>query len=75
MIRAIEECLPRIARQRGRAHKVRNLQSKVPEYLWPEFKARVGGCYQEASPARRSRISVRPILVEYLRHRRRSGQH
>ena len=29
MIRAIEECLPRTARQRCLAHKVRNLQSKV----------------------------------------------
>ena len=40
MIRAIEECLPRTARQRCLAHKVRNLQSKVPEDLWPEFNAR-----------------------------------
>ena len=40
MIRAIEECLPRTARQRCFAHKVRNLQSKVPEDLWPEFNAR-----------------------------------
>jgi len=40
MIRAIEECLPRTARQRCLAHKVRNLQSKVPEDLWPEFDAR-----------------------------------
>ena len=39
MIRAIEECLPRTARQRCLAHKVRNLQSKVPEDLWPEFNA------------------------------------
>ena len=40
MIRAIEECLPRTARHRCLAHKVRNLQSKVPEDLWPEFNAR-----------------------------------
>jgi hypothetical protein len=37
---AIEECLPRTARQRCLADKVRNPQSKVPEDLWPEFKAR-----------------------------------
>jgi putative transposase len=51
LIRAIEECFPRSARQRCLAHKVRNLQSKVPEDQWPEFKARAIGCYQAASPA------------------------
>jgi hypothetical protein len=35
MIRAIEECPPHTARQRCLYHKVRNLQSKVPEGLWP----------------------------------------
>jgi len=40
MIRAIEECLPRTARQRRLARKVCNLQSKAPEDLWPEFNAR-----------------------------------
>jgi putative transposase len=28
-----------------------NLQSKVPEDVWPEFKARAAACYQAASPA------------------------
>jgi transposase-like protein len=51
MIRAIEECLPRSIRQRCLAHKMRNLQSKVPEDVWPEFKARSAACYQAASPA------------------------
>ena len=51
MIRAIEECLPRSIRQRCLAHKMRNLQSKIPEDLWPEFKARSAACYQAASPA------------------------
>jgi putative transposase len=51
LIRATEECLPRTARQRCLAHKVRNLQSKVPEPLWPEFKACALACYQAASPA------------------------
>src|SRR6266478_9298115 len=67
MIRAIEECLPRTARQCCLAHKVRNLQSKVPEDLWPEFNAPYG-CYQAASPARESRLPIRPVLVGYLRH-------
>lgn len=51
MIRAIEECLPRSIRQRCLAHKMRNLQSKVPEDVWPELKARAAACYQAASPA------------------------
>ena len=51
MIRAIEECLPRSMRQRCLAHKIRNLQSKVPEDIWPEFKARAAACYQAPSPA------------------------
>lgn len=51
VIRAIEECFPRSVRQRCLAHKMRNLQSKVPEDLWPEFKARAQACYQAASPA------------------------
>jgi putative transposase len=51
VIRAIEECFPRSARQRCLAHKMRNLQSKLPEDLWPEFKACATACYQAASPA------------------------
>lgn len=51
LIRAIEECFPRAARQRCLAHKMRNLQSKVPEDVWPEFHARARACYQAASPA------------------------
>ncbi|MBN9003641.1 MAG: transposase, partial [Rhizobiales bacterium] len=35
VIRAIEECFPRSLRQRCLAHKMRNLQSKVPEDVWP----------------------------------------
>jgi putative transposase len=51
LIRAIEECFPRSARQRCLAHKMRNLASKVPEDQWPEFKARAQACYRAASPA------------------------
>ena len=43
IIRAIEECFPRALRQRCLAHKMRNLASKLPENVWPEFKARVQG--------------------------------
>jgi putative transposase len=51
IIRAIEECFPRSARQRCLVHKMRNLESKVPEDRWPEFKACATACYQAASPA------------------------
>ncbi len=51
LIRAIEECFPRALRQRCLAHKMRNLQSKVPEDQWAEFKARAQACYRAASPA------------------------
>ena len=46
IIRAIEECFPRSARQRCLAHRMRNLVVKVPTDLWPEFKVRVTACYQ-----------------------------
>jgi transposase-like protein len=51
VIRAIEECFPRSLRQRCLAHKMRNLQSKVPDDVWPEFHARARACCQAASPA------------------------
>jgi len=51
IIRALEECFPRALRQRCLAHKMRNLASKVPEDVWPEFKARAAACYQAPSPA------------------------
>lgn len=51
IIKAIETCFPRSARQRCLAHRMRNLAVKVPEDLWPEFKARVQACYQAPSRA------------------------
>jgi putative transposase len=51
VIRAIEECFPRSARQRCLAHRMRNLAVKVPSDLWPELKARVTACYQAPSRA------------------------
>jgi transposase-like protein len=66
MIRAIEECLPRSIRQRCLAHKMRNLQSKVPEDVWPEFKARAAACYQAASPAL-ARLLRDDIATTYAR--------
>ena len=66
IIRAIEECFPRSLRQRCLAHKLRNLQSKVPEDTWPEFKARAVACYQAASPAL-ARLLREDIVATYGR--------
>jgi len=49
IIKAIELCFPRSARQRCLAHRMRNLAAKVPEDLWPEFKARATAVYQAPS--------------------------
>jgi putative transposase len=49
IIKAIEVCFPRSARQRCLAHRMRNLAAKVPEDLWPEFKARATAAYQAPS--------------------------
>src|ERR1700740_2926320 len=49
IIKAIEICFPRAARQRCLAHRMRNLAAKVPEDAWPEFKVRVQATYQAPS--------------------------
>jgi transposase-like protein len=51
IIKAIEVCFPRAARQRCLAHRMRNLAVKVPEDVWPEFKVRVQAAYQAPSRA------------------------
>ena len=51
LIRAVEEVFPRTLRQRCLAHRIRNLQNKVPEERWREVKARARASYQASSPA------------------------
>ena len=51
IVKAVETCFPRSARQRCLAHRMRNLAAKVPEDLWPEFKARATAAYQAPSRA------------------------
>jgi transposase-like protein len=58
VIRAIEECFPRALRQRCLAHKMRNLQSKVPDDVWPEFHARARAGYQAPVLARLLRDDI-----------------
>lgn len=50
LIRAVEEVFPRSLRQRCLAHKIRNLQSKVPEEIWRELKGNAVAAYQAGSP-------------------------
>src|SRR5262249_31129276 len=50
LIRAVEECFPRSYRQRCLAHRMRNLEAKVPEHLWPEVRARAKAAYEAPSP-------------------------
>ncbi len=51
IIKAIESCFPRSARQRCLAHRMRNLAAKLPEDVWPEFKARAKASYEAPSRA------------------------
>jgi putative transposase len=50
LMRAFEEVFPRALRQRCLAHKIRNLQSKVPEEVWRELKGAALAAYQAGSP-------------------------
>lgn len=51
IVKAIEICFPRAARQRCLAHRMRNLAVKVPEDVWPDFKLRAQAAYQAPSRA------------------------
>src|SRR3546814_20787458 len=51
IIKAIETCFPRSARQRCLAHRMRNLAATVPEDPWPAFKARAQAAYQAPTRA------------------------
>jgi putative transposase len=64
VIRAIEVCFPRSTRQRCLAHRMRNLAAKVPEDLWPEFKARATAAYQ--APSRKiARELAEGVVADY----------
>jgi putative transposase len=64
VIKAIEVCFPRSTRQRCLAHRMRNLAAKVPEDLWPEFKARAAAAYQ--APSRKiARALADGLVADY----------
>src|SRR5215831_7882667 len=70
IIKAIEICFPRAARQRCLAHRMRNLAAKVPEDVWPEFKARVQAAYQAPSRAIARELTA-GVVADYGREQER----
>jgi hypothetical protein len=70
IIKAIEVCFPRAARQRCLAHRMRNLAAKVPEDVWPEFKARVQAAYQAPSRAIARELAA-GVVADYGRDEQR----
>ena len=70
IIKAIEVCFPRAARQRCLAHRMRNLAAKVPEDVWPDFKARVQAAYQAPSRAI-ARDLAAGVVADYGRDQER----
>jgi putative transposase len=61
LIRAVEECFPRSVRGRCLAHRMRNLQSKVPDAEWPEFREKVKAAYH--APSREVARMMRDVVV------------
>ena len=49
LIAAVDKTFPRTDRQRCLVHRMRNLERKVPEDRWAEFKEHVRACYQAPS--------------------------
>jgi transposase-like protein len=70
VIKAIEVCFPRAARQRCLAHRMRNLAAKVPEDVWPDFKARVQAAYQAPSRAIARELAA-GVVADYGRDQER----
>lgn len=62
LIRAVEECLPRALRQRCLAHKLRNLETKVPAERWREVTAMALAAYHASSP------KIAELAAEEFRH-------
>ena len=70
IIKAIEVCFPRAARQRCLAHRMRNLAAKVAEDVWPEFKVRAQAAYQAPSRAIARELAA-GVVADYGREHER----
>ena len=65
-IRAIEEVFPKSLRQRCLAHRMRNLEGKVPAERWREVKAQALAAYTAAS-AMLARLAKEEFVKRYER--------
>jgi putative transposase len=61
LIRAFEEVFARSLRQRCLAHKIRNLEQKVPQERWREVKAQALAVYTAGSP-----VTARLLRDEFV---------
>jgi putative transposase len=66
LIRAFEEVFPRALRQRCLAHKIRNLEAKVPAEAWREVKGAALAAYQAGSP-KLAQIAKEDFVARYER--------
>lgn len=66
LIRAVEEVFPRALRQRCLAHKMRNLEAKVPAEAWREVKGAALAAYQAGSP-KLAQITKEELVARYER--------
>ena len=64
LIRAVEEVFPRALRQRCLAHKMRNLEGKVPAELWREVKGAAIAAYQAGSP-KLAELARQDFVMQY----------
>ncbi len=64
LIRAVDDVFPRSLRQRCLAHKLRNLQSKVPEERWREVLPAARAAYQAPSQAL-SRLAAAEFVKQW----------
>jgi transposase-like protein len=66
LIRAVEEVFPRSLRQRCLAHKMRNLEAKVPGEAWREVKGVAYAAYQAGSP-KLAQMAKEDFVMQYER--------
>lgn len=66
LIRGVEEVFPRALRQRCLAHKMRNLEAKVPAEVWRELKGAALAAYQAGSP-KLAQIAKEEFVTRYER--------
>ena len=66
LIRAVEEVFSKSLRQRCLAHKMRNLEAKVPAEIWRAVKGAAYAAYQAGSP-KLAQMAKEDFVVQYER--------